>query len=102
MAHGPLVIYVTAMPPIKFQVNWPFGSGEEEKPRSWISGRNKLFLTYNHPCSVEERKIDFQDDMAVILDFRLERLKPFLIYKSPRCFLPSFKSICRLVQEKKR
>ena len=28
--------------------------------------------------------------------------QPFLIYKSPRCFLPSFKSTGSLVQEKKR
>ena len=62
------------MLPTKFQVNWPFGSGEEAKDRfskwqpSWISDRN-----------------DFS----------------FLIYKSPRCFLPSFKSFGRLVQDKK-
>ena len=37
---------VTLMIPTKFQVNWPFGSGEEAKNRfsrwlpSWISDRN--------------------------------------------------------------
>ena len=52
--------------------------------------------------------------MAGILDFRLEwvklffciykstRLLLFLIYKSPRCFLPIFESIGLSVQEKKR
>ena len=40
--------------------------------------------------------------MAAILDFRSARFSLFLIYKSPRCFLPSFKSISLSVQEKKR
>ena len=40
--------------------------------------------------------------MAAILDFRPERFYLFLIYKSLRCFLPSFKSVGLLVQEKKR
>ena len=39
--------------------------------------------------------------MAVILDFQSEQFKLILIYKSSRCFLPSFKSIGLLVQEKK-
>ena len=39
--------------------------------------------------------------MAVILDFRSEGLQLFLIYKSSRCFLPSFKSIGLSVQETK-
>ena len=39
---------------------------------------------------------------AAILDFWSEWFKLFLIYKSSWCFLPSFKSIGRLVQEKKR
>ena len=44
--------------------------------------------------------------MAAILDFWLERfylfIYLFLIYKSPLCFLPSFKSIGLSVQEKKQ
>ena len=40
--------------------------------------------------------------MAAILDFQSEQFYPFLIYKSPHCFLPSFESIGLLVQEKKR
>ena len=40
--------------------------------------------------------------MAVILDFRSERVLLFFIYKSPQCYLPSFKSVGILVQEKNR
>ena len=36
------------------------------------------------------------------MDFRSERFELYLIYKSPRCFLPSFKSIGLLGQEEKR
>ena len=39
--------------------------------------------------------------MVAILDFRLERFYIFLIYKSPRRFLTSFKSIGLFVQEEK-
>ena len=39
--------------------------------------------------------------MAAILDFRSEQFQLFLMYKSPQYFLPSFKSIGLLVQEKK-
>ena len=37
---------------------------------------------------------------AAILDFGLELFYLFLIYKSPQCFLPSFKSIGHLVQKR--
>ena len=40
--------------------------------------------------------------MAAILDFQSEQFWLFLIYKSPRCFLPSFESIGLLVQEKRK
>ena len=60
----------------KFQVNWPFSAGEEA---------NKVF------------KIAA---MAAILDFRLERFYLFLIYKSPQCFLQSFKSISLSVRRR--
>ena len=40
--------------------------------------------------------------MAAILDFRSARFYLFLIYKSPRCFLPSLESVGLSVQEKKR
>ena len=64
--------------PSKFQVNWPFGSGDG--------------------------KIPFQDSChGVHLGFSIGTILAFfLINKSPRCFLPSFKSIGLSVQEKKR
>ena len=40
--------------------------------------------------------------MAGSLEFRSKRLLLFLIYRSSRCFLPSFKSIGISVQDKKR
>ena len=42
------------------------------------------------------------DTMAAIWDFLSERVEIFLIYKSPRCFVPSFESISLSVQKKKR
>ena len=60
----------------KFPVNWPLGSGEEVKIR-FSRQPPSWILAWNH-------------------------FSFFLIYKSPRCFLPSFKLIVLLVQEKKR
>ena len=49
------------------------------------------------------RKIDFLlDGHHATLDFRQEQFYLLLICQSPRCFLPSFESICPLLQEKKR
>ena len=39
--------------------------------------------------------------MAAIWDFLSQRFEQFFIYKSPRCFLPSFQSIGLSVQKKK-
>ena len=53
---------------------------------------------------VKKFKIDFQDsghNGTASLDFRSERFYLFLIYKSPQCCLPSFKTIGISVQEKK-
>ena len=164
-------LQVTPMPPTKFQVSWPFGSGEEAKnkfsrgpPRrsSWISDRNDFcyFWSTSHPdttyqvssqpaflfrrtilaflcishldasysghltfkfgkrseeylfwstrrpdptyqvsrqsafCLRKEAKIDFQDcGHGGHLGFPIGTILAVLIYKSPRCFLPSFKSI---------
>ena len=73
------VLQVTQMLPTQLQVNWPFGSGEEAKNR---------FSTWppRQPSWISD-----QNDFSY-----------FFIYKSPRCFLPSFNSIGLLVQEKKR
>ena len=64
------------MRPIKFQVNWPFGSGEEAK-------------------------IFKMATVAAILDFRSERLA-ILIYQSPEYVLTSFESNDLSVLEKNR
>ena len=40
--------------------------------------------------------------MAVILEFGSERFYLFLLCKTPRCYLPSFKSVGFSVQKKKR
>ena len=62
--------------PTTFRVYWPFSSGEEEK-------------------------IYFQDGGH--LGFPIgSNLAFFFIYKSPRCFLPSFESTGLSFQEKKR
>ena len=63
---------------IKSQVNWPFGSREEKKNR-------------------------FQDgDHRGHLGFPIGTiLAIFFIYKSPRCFRPTFKSTSLSVEEKK-
>ena len=71
-------LQVTPMLPSKFRVNRPFGSGEEAKNRfsKWPPWRPS--------------------------NFRLERVELILIFALPRCFLPSFRSVGLLVQEKKR
>ena len=63
---------------MKFSVNWPFSSGVEAKNKfsRWPPRR---------PYRIS-----------------IGRIKPFLIYKSSPCFLPSFKSFSLSVQEKKR
>ena len=82
---------------------------------SWISNRNGLsfsWCTSHHDASYqvlsqlafwfgrgEKQKIFKMAAMLAILDFRSEWIR---IYKSPRCFLPSFKSIGLLVQEKQK
>ena len=47
------------------------------------------------------KQIFKMDAMAAIWDFLLQPFELFFIYKSPRCFLPSFKSIGFSVQKKK-
>ena len=74
-------VQVTLMLPTKFQVNWPFGSGEERK--------NTLDFSRLPPCQP-----------SWISDWN--NCSFFLIYKSPRCFLPSSNSTGLSVQEKKK
>ena len=122
-------LQITPMLPTKFQIIWPFGSGEKAKKKkkkifkmatylpSWISDRSDLsyiqltsprcfqpIKTIVHLVQEKKRKTDFQDcrhsgqlGLQIGMIFNV-----FLIYKSPRCFLPSFKSVRLSVQEKKR
>ena len=109
-------LQIIPMLPTKFRVNWPFSSGEEAKHRcptwlpSWISGRNDFsyFWSTSHPDASYQflsqlalcfrkwsKKQSFK--MAVIIfDFRPDRFKLFLIYKSPQCFLPSLSQLAFL------
>ena len=72
-------LQVTLMLPIKFQVNWTFGSGEEAK------NRFSRWLPRGPSRNWDQNNLNY-----------------FLIYKSPRCFLPSFKSIGLWDQEKRK
>ena len=87
---------------------------------SWISNRTILATRHSWPTSHpdtsyhvssplvflfrrrSEKQIFKMAATAAILDFWPEQLSFFLIYKSPRCFLPSFESIGLSVQEKKQ
>ena len=60
---------------------------------------NQLALWFR---KISEKKSFNMADMTAILDFRAKQFKLFLIYKSPKCFLPSFESNGLSVQEKKR
>ena len=70
-------LQVTSILPMNFE-NCPFGSGEKVQ--------NKIFNMAT---------------IAAIWDFLLQRFELFLLYKSPRCFVPSFKSIGLSVHQKK-
>ena len=66
------------MLPTKFQVNWPFSSGEEAKNRfsRWLPWRPSWISDWHN-------------------------FSYFLIYKSPQCLLRCLESIGLSVQEKK-
>ena len=69
---------VTPVLPTKFQVNWPFSSGEEAKNRfsRWLPWRPSWISSWHN-------------------------FSFFLIYKSPKCLLRSLESIGLLVLEQK-
>ena len=110
------------MLPIKFRVNWPFSSEEKGKNRfsRWppfpIGMILAVFISTSHPNpsyqfsnqlalwfrKISEKKSFKMAAMMAILDFRSKQFKLFQIYKSPKCFLPSFESNDFSVQEKKR
>ena len=86
-------LQVTPMLPTKFQVNWPFSSGEEAKNRfsrwPWPPSWNFDLKNVNYFWSTTHPSASYQVT------------NKFLIYKSPRCFL-SFKSTGLWDLEKKR
>ena len=108
----------------KFQVEWPFGSGEAAKNRfsrwlpwqpSWISDQNNfkgffyLPVTPMHPTkfrviwpfgSGEEAKNRFSRWLPWLPSW-ISDYNNFNFYKSPQSFLPRLKSIGLSVQEKK-
>ena len=120
-------LHVTPMLPNKFQINWPFCSGEELKNRfsrwppwrpSWISDRNVLSIFDLHVSPLLPTKfgVNWPLGSGEEAKNRFSRWSPWsppLISdwyyfsniwskKSPQCLLPSFESIGLSVQEKKR
>ena len=114
-------LQVTSELLMKFAVNCPFGSKEKKSKKdfqqpllgwlSWISNLKDFsyfWFTSHSNTSYQvlsqlafrfrriRAKIDFKvAAMVAILDFRLEWIKLFLIYKLPGYFLPSFESTGR-------
>ena len=70
-------VQVTSILPMNFWVNCPFGTGEKNQNRFSRRMRPQFGISYRNHLSY------------------------FFIYKSPRCFLPSFESIGLSVQKKK-
>ena len=116
-------LQVTPRLPTKFRVKWPFSSEEGKNrfsrwPPSWISNWNDLTIciSTSHPNAsyqfsnqlalwfrkISDKKSFKMAAMVVILDFRSKQFKLFKIYKSPKCFLPSFVSNGPSVQEKQK
>ena len=108
------------MLPTKFQINWPFGSGEEAKIKfsrwpplwpSWISVRND----FSHYLSTSQSDASYKVQVNWLFGVGGEAKNKcsrcpswisdrndFLIYKSSRCFLQNFESIGLLVQKEKQ
>ena len=87
---------VRPMLPSKFEVNWSFSSGEKA---------NTDFQDGHHISGEKnnKKKNRFSRWKLWRLSWISDRNNfSSLIYKSPRCFLPSFKSVGLWVQKKKR
>ena len=82
-------LQVTLIIPIKFQVNWPYSSGEEFQnrfSRCWLFYKSLWCFLPNfesNGLSVQKNnfKMDFQDGNH--LEFLIWTILAFLIYKSP-------------------
>ena len=115
-----IYLQVTLMLPTKFEVSWPFGSGEEAKNRflrwqpwwpSWISDQNNfsyfdLLVTLMHPIKFQDNRSFVSGEIA---KNRFSRWRPwrqswishrnnfsyffYLQVTIPQCFLPSSISI---------
>ena len=73
-----MILAIFDLLPTKFHVSWP-------------------------PVQEKKRKIVFEDALhSGHLGFPIGKILAILIYKSPRCFLPSFKSVCLSVQKKRK
>ena len=115
-------VQVISMLPTKFQVNWRFGSGEAAKNifsrrrPSWISDRNNfsnfdlqvtLMLStkfqVNWPFGSEKEKNRFSRwGHGGHLALQIRTILAIFTLQDTQCFLPSFKSVGLLVQNKKR
>ena len=85
---------------LQSQVKWPFGSGDEGQNRwwpSWISNWNDFSYFWSTSCPDTSYQVlgqlAFQFRRKRKIDFRQEWFQLFLIYMSPRCFLPNFVSV---------
>ena len=108
-------LHVTAMLPTKAENR--FSRWQRWGP-SWISDLNyfSYLLCISQPGASYQVSSQFAFQFrrrsekwifkmaatAAILDLQSEQFEIFFIYKSPRCFLPIFKSTGLSVQEKKR
>ena len=84
-------LHFTPMLPTKFQVNWHFSSG------CFLLSFKSIDLLFQ-----KKQKLYFQDSWQGAKISDRNHFSFFLIYTSPRCFLPSFKSTSISVQEKKQ
>ena len=105
---------VTLVLPTKIQVSWPYGSREEAK--IYVTPMLTTKYQVNWPySSVEEAKIDFKDGGHVghlgfligtilfyFIFFFFFFFFFFFMYKSSRCFLPSFKLVSLSVQNRSK
>ena len=113
-------LWVVLILPTKFQVNWPFGSGEVQYiqdcshsnhlwfairtilafflPKSCLDTSTKFRVNWHFGSGKEAEKI-FK--MVASLESWLEPFQLFLIYKLPWYFLQSLESTGLSVQEKK-
>ena len=111
-------LQVTLTLPIKFRVNWSFGSGEEAKRfswwptwrPSWISDQNDFSYFWSTGHSYASYQVSWPFGSREEEKNRFSRWLPFSIRKLlatydlqvTRCFLPSFESIGLLVQKKRK